>query len=217
MSRSACSVPVCTAALAASLLLALGGCTSAASSGSTPNPSGPGSATSSLNPSASAQFHATTPPVTSGEPTADSPSPDVTAPVSSPAGSTAAALITGVRTATHPGYDRVVVDLSGPMPGYQVSYVNSLVFDGSGAAVPLSGSAFLRIRLAPANAHDPTTGVPVFPLGGVTHLGLPTVTGYAQTGDFEGVVSFGLALSHKAGFHVFTLTGPSRIVVDVAN
>jgi hypothetical protein len=33
----------------------------------------------------------------------------------------------------------------------------------------------------------------------------------------EGVVSFGLGLRRTTGFRVFRLTGPARIVVDVAH
>jgi hypothetical protein len=38
-----------------------------------------------------------------------------------------------------------------------------------------------------------------------------------KAGDFEGVVTFGLGLRRKTGFRVFRLTGPTRIVVDVAH
>lgn len=46
---------------------------------------------------------------------------------------------------------------------------------------------------------------------------MDTVTAVAKTGDYEGQVTFGLALDHVAGFNVFTLTDPSRIVIDVAH
>jgi hypothetical protein len=39
----------------------------------------------------------------------------------------------------------------------------------------------------------------------------------AFVGDFEATVSVGLGLRHKAGFRVFTLHDPTRIVVDVAH
>ena len=38
-----------------------------------------------------------------------------------------------------------------------------------------------------------------------------------KVGDFEAVVSFGLGLRRKTGFRVFRLSGPRRIVVDVAH
>jgi hypothetical protein len=45
----------------------------------------------------------------------------------------------------------------------------------------------------------------------------PNLRQVKGAGDFEGVVSFGLGLRHKAGFRVFRLTGPTRIVIDVAH
>ena len=45
-------------------------------------------------------------------------------------------------------------------------------------------------------------------------LGLPTLRGFALTGDFEGVVSFGFSTDRRAGYRIFTLTNPSRVVID---
>jgi hypothetical protein len=36
-------------------------------------------------------------------------------------------------------------------------------------------------------------------------------------GDFESYLSFGVGLSQQAGFSVFTLTQPYRVVIDVAH
>ena len=45
----------------------------------------------------------------------------------------------------------------------------------------------------------------------------PNLRQVKLAGDFEGVVSFGLGLRRKTGFRVFRLTGPTRIVIDVAH
>ena len=129
-------------------------------------------------------------------------------------------LVLNLRTGRHRTYDRVVVDLSGPLTGYRVQYVGGLTYDPSGKPVPLAGKAFLHIALTPANAHAPVDNehvLNVYSGPRLAHPGLPTIKGVAMTGDFEAVVSFGLALDHKAGFRVFTLTNPSRLVVDVAH
>jgi hypothetical protein len=128
-------------------------------------------------------------------------------------------LVLDLRYGTHSTYDRVVVDLSGPVTGYRVGYVNRLRYDGSGAPVPLSGKAFLQINVQPANAHVDVDGhvLNVYSGPKLTRPGLPTIKGIAKLGDYEGVVSFGLALDHKGGFRVFTLTNPSRLVIDVAH
>ena len=206
------------AALTASSLVVLAGC------GSTSGTASPGRATSSSvsAPTSNLPTNPTTPPGSPSGSTApsapvrvspspgDSPPPTITASQTSTPESTQAATITEIRTAAQNGFDRVVIDVSGPLPGYQVSYVDSLFFDGSGAPVTLKGKAFLRVRLAPATANGLMSGKEYLP-------GLQTLNGYTKTGDFEAVVSFGLGLSHRAGFHVFTLTGPSRIVIDIAH
>jgi hypothetical protein len=130
-----------------------------------------------------------------------------------------APLVLHLRYARHATFDRVVIDLSGPLTGYRVGYVPKLVYDGSGKAVPLAGKAFLQINVDPANAHAfvGETALNVYSGPRLTRPALPTVKGIAFTGDHESVVSFGLALDHKAGVRVFTLTDPNRLVVDVAH
>ncbi len=122
--------------------------------------------------------------------------------------------VVGLRTGRHATYDRVVVDLTGAVPGYHVGYVRSLV-GPSGKTLPLPGKAFIAVRLTPATAHT-VSGTPLLLQGATTQLyDLPTLRGSALTEDFEGYVSFGLALSRHAPFRVFELSGPSRLVIDV--
>lgn len=116
----------------------------------------------------------------------------------------------------HAAYDRVVFTFDGDAPGYVVRYVRHVRGEGSGETIPLRGHANLLVRLTPADAHDGQ--------GQATYTGPHRITpGYPQlrevafAGDFEAVVAFGLGLRHKAGFRVFTLSGPTRIVVDVAH
>lgn len=113
----------------------------------------------------------------------------------------------------HDTFDRVVFRFSSRAPGYTVGYVSAVRADGSGAAVPLEGSAFLHIGFAVVASGQ--VGAPAAPQGTQTpHFAmLRQVKG---AGDFEGTVSFGLGLASKAGFRAFTLTDPDRVVVDVA-
>ena len=60
--------------------------------------------------------------------------------------------VTNLRAAEHPGYDRVTIDLTGPASGYDVRYVSTPTFCGSGANVAVSGSKYLQITLKPAQA-----------------------------------------------------------------
>lgn len=116
-----------------------------------------------------------------------------------------------IRAATHPTYDRVVFEFAGGVPARSVRYVDRLVADGSGDTVPVPGRAILEVTMRDATAHDehgPT----------VSHrntFALPNVMSVIRASDFEGVVTYGIGLTQRASVRSFTLTSPSRIVVDI--
>jgi hypothetical protein len=116
-----------------------------------------------------------------------------------------------VRAGHHPGFDRVVFELAGPVPAYEVGYVDTLVGDPSGLPVPVPGRAVLQVTLRGAEAHD-VLGPRA---SRRTAFALPNVASAIQSGDFEGVVTYGIGLAARQPFSHFTLTGPSRVVVDV--
>jgi hypothetical protein len=122
-------------------------------------------------------------------------------------------VITAVRVAQHPecGYDRVVLDLSGPVPGYSVRYVSDVTTDSSGRTITLPGSRYLLITLRPAQAHS-DAGTPTVTTG-VRQAGYPALASWALTGDVEGVVRIALGLTGPKTVRVGEL--PSRIYVDV--
>ena len=75
------------------------------------------------------------------------------------------------------------------------------------------GSAVLSIHLHFAGTHD-DTGQSVF-LGQLDeNYALPALRGSALS-DYEGYVDAGLGLDRRAGFRVFELTSPTRLVIDV--
>ena len=120
--------------------------------------------------------------------------------------------LVALRAAHHPGYDRIVYEFrGGPPPRPSVQYVDRLVGDASGLPVPIAGRAILRVRLAPATAHDPAG--PTVP--GRRAFALPNIMTNVQAGDFEGVTTYGIGLARRTRFHVFTLRSPSRVVIDV--
>jgi len=126
-------------------------------------------------------------------------------------------VLADVRTAHHPGFDRITFELSGPLPGYRIGYVPSLTEDPSGRPVDLAGSATIEVVLQPAQAHaNPlNSGAPTVDTEPFSP-GLPALKEVDQTGDFENVVSYGLGIDHRASFRVLELTGPSRLAIDVA-
>lgn len=121
-----------------------------------------------------------------------------------------------VTTGRHDTYDRVVFTFHGDAPGYRVRYVKHVRTEGSGDTVPLRGNAKLRVTLMPADAHD-DQGRATYAGPHRIRPGYPQLREVAFAGDFEAVVTFGLGLRDKAGFRVFTLQDPTRIVVDVAH
>jgi len=125
--------------------------------------------------------------------------------------------LTGVRAARQNGFDRIVFDFDGGLPSKEsVQYVPAITQDGSGAAVPLQGAAFLKIAFSSTEAHG-ATGSLSFPQGTRFSTGLASIEEVILSGDFEGVVSFGLGLRAKAGFRVSDLTNPARVIIDVAS
>jgi hypothetical protein len=122
--------------------------------------------------------------------------------------------VVDLRWGEHASFDRVVIDLRGKVPGVDVRYVRVLRYDGSGQRVPLPGRRHLAIVLQPASAHD-RSGHSVYQGPQLRRLNLPVLRGVALTGDFEGTVSFGLALSRRADFRVLFLHAPNRIVIDL--
>ena len=138
------------------------------------------------------------------------------------AGTNAVSIVTSVRAGQHQCYDRLVVDLNGPAPGYSVRYVEAVRSEGAGGVVPVRGGARLQIVVLGA-ANDLAGNVSYTPAnqGEVTNVtGYRTFRQVAWGGTFEGYTTIGLGLRARLPFRVFTLPGPgtgSRLVVDVAH
>ena len=130
---------------------------------------------------------------------------------------TGIATVTDVRAGVHPelgGWERIVFEFAGAdRPPATVKYVDQAVGCGSGQTVALQGSAVLEVAITSAQAHDdqgkataPTT---------LASPGGTVITGGKSTCDFEGHVTWDLGLNGKHNFKVTTLTGPTRIVIDI--
>jgi hypothetical protein len=126
-------------------------------------------------------------------------------------------VLTSIRIAPHADFDRVVLQFDGTAR-YGVRYVQQLTRDPSGAPVHLDGGAFLEVTLQGATLDDSFQG------GTRTYTGpeqvapaLTAVREVAVTGDFEAVLSFGIGVQEKTGFRTLALSGPSRLVIDIAH
>ncbi|MFI6506722.1 hypothetical protein ACIBCT_03885 [Streptosporangium sp. NPDC050855] len=125
-------------------------------------------------------------------------------------------IVTGARFAEHPGFDRVVIDLKGDLPGYTARWVAELVQDGSGDPIDVKGGAYLQLTMTPAAAHT-EAGTPTWTGGPIFQAGLGNVRNVVRTGDFEAVVGVGVVLERKAAFRVLEQKSPNRLVVDIAH
>jgi hypothetical protein len=114
----------------------------------------------------------------------------------------------------HSTFDRFVIRARSATPGYDVRYVNRIFEDGSGDPVTLLGSTRIRVFVRDARGHT-QGGTNLVP--SVITPRCSNVLQIKNAGDFEGLVTFGLGLRRKTGFRVFRLTGPTRIVIDVAH
>jgi hypothetical protein len=131
-----------------------------------------------------------------------------------PAGAQSALTLVAVRAGRHAGFDRVVFEFRGDVPATRrIRYVDQLTQDGSGEPVSLAGDANLEVVFEGANAHDDRGNPTVSPRR--FSPGFPALKEVAQVGDFEAVVGYGLGVDRERPFKVSTLSGPSRLVIDV--
>jgi hypothetical protein len=131
-----------------------------------------------------------------------------------PAGAQSAPTLVAVRAGRHAGFDRVVFEFRGDVPATRrIRYVDQLTEDASGEPVSLAGGADLEVVFEGANAHDDRGRPTVSPRRFAP--GFTALKEVAQNGDFEAVVSYGLGVDRQRPFTVSTLSGPSRLVIDI--
>ena len=129
--------------------------------------------------------------------------------------------LTDVRVGQQNGFDRIVFEFanSSQPPGYKVGYVDRPVQeDGSGKPVPVSGDSVLEIHMESASGVDLSGGKVTPTYTGPKRLtpGGTAVVDLTEAGDFEGVLRWVAGVKGHPAFKVSTLTGPTRLVVDVA-
>ncbi|GAB3818159.1 hypothetical protein GCM10028820_19940 [Tessaracoccus terricola] len=123
--------------------------------------------------------------------------------------------IIGVRTGAHPGFDRVVLDLSDeePVLGWFAGFTDEAVEDPTGEPLEVDGVAFLQLGVfgidwlneSPERYSGDT----------VPGDGLVVVTEVVFGGLFEGQQQVVLGLREQSAYRVFALSDPARIVIDV--
>lgn len=169
------------------------------------------------SPTATTIAAAETPTAPAGETPSGTPFSGSREPVEKPAGNVPVTpLLASVEITEHDGFDRIVFDFDGTLPGYRVEYVDAALGCGSGEPVEIEGAALLQVRMAPAAAHD-EAGAPTFAQQELMP-GLPSVLEAEQTCDFEADVTWVIGLAQVSDFRVDDAADTRTvIVVDVAS
>ncbi|MFD8010504.1 hypothetical protein [Streptomyces sp. NPDC058955] len=118
--------------------------------------------------------------------------------------------ITGIRAATHTGYDRLVFDLTAPTRIFGTSTNTTGAYtpmSGLTEYVTVKGTSYLFITMEPAHLASGVEWSKAF--------GLPTIKGVQLTNFHAARAEFGLSLGPSTRYNVFHLTQPDRVVVDV--
>lgn len=126
-----------------------------------------------------------------------------------------------IRFGAHPGYARIVFDLTGSgTPMYHVRYEDPPFYtDGEGAEVEINGEAFLVVTMSPVVSYDPESEDFELVYTGDRELypGLAPIVEVINTGDFEGQMTWIIGLTGQKGFRVEILQDPLRLVIDIAS
>lgn len=124
------------------------------------------------------------------------------------------ATLRSVRTGQNEGFDRLVLEFDGGVPGYTVRFAERPLRQcGSGLPIEVDAPHTFQIELESAAAHD-EQGQPTVRDRDRT-LDFPVLRTARLTCDYEGVVEWVLGTDRRTEFRVFTLPDPARLVVDL--
>jgi len=110
-------------------------------------------------------------------------------------------VLVSIGAANHPNdpgtrpYNRMSFSFNFGYPTYSFQFVNQLVGDGSGLPIPLAGKGVLRVVFHPARAHKLDGTASTIVSRPPANLGLSRMVAYANAGDFEGYVTYGIGIT----------------------
>jgi hypothetical protein len=122
--------------------------------------------------------------------------------------------LTAVRTGKHGGYDRVVFQFSGGLPAVTAERFATVYADPRGTPVSLAGKSRLHVVFRGASGNCPQPAHRTWAGPSVLTPRYPQLLMVRAAGDFEGYLSFGIGLAARGGYHISSLAGPDRVVID---
>lgn len=117
-----------------------------------------------------------------------------------------------VRSGRHQGFDRVVFEFSGPMPGYLVRYGPPVMRNTAGFEVQADGAVGLHVTIFGGGVWFIEGGYRP-PATIVTDTTAVAEVVYVE--DFEAVMQWLVGVDQQRPFRVLTLSAPTRLVIDV--
>jgi hypothetical protein len=127
-------------------------------------------------------------------------------------GAPATSFVDALRSGSHTGYDRVVVEFKNGRPGsISIRPQTGTTFNQSpsGQAVKVAGTHGVLVIIRGADAHKAYSG----PRDIKTSL--TSLAEVRVIEDFEGQVALGLGVSQTACYRAFVLANPVRLVIDL--
>jgi hypothetical protein len=95
-------------------------------------------------------------------------------------------------------FNRMSFTFTAAFPSYQFEFVSQLVGDPSGKVIPLGGQDVLKIVFTEAQAHTADGTRSSVISQPASRIGYQRMAGYAQGGDFEGVLTYGIGITRPA-------------------
>ncbi len=117
-----------------------------------------------------------------------------------------------VRSGRHQGFDRVVFEFSGPMPGYLVRYGPPVMRNTAAFEVQADGAVGLHVSIFGGGSWLIEGGYrpPATIVSDTT-----AVAEVVFVDDFEATMKWLVGVDQQRPFRVRTLSGPTRLVIDV--
>ena len=109
--------------------------------------------------------------------------------------------LVGISVGNHPAaagqrpFNRMSFTFTTAFPSYRFEFASQLVSDGSGTVIPLRGQGVLKIVFTQAQAHTSDGTGSTIVSQPARYIGFQRMTDFAQAGDFEGVLSYGIGIT----------------------